>query len=70
MGSFEDFLEKDMVVWWIDSDGWIDEMLDDEMLDDKMLDLDDLYICFYVLYSTQLEAEANIPELKKKKTSA
>ena len=42
-------------------------MLDDEMLDDKMLDLDDLYICFYVLYSTQLEAEANIPELKKKK---
>ena len=32
MGSFE-VLEKLIVVCWIDSDGWIEEMLDDEMLD-------------------------------------
>ena len=32
MGSFE-VLEKHIVVCWIDSDGWIEEMLDDKMLD-------------------------------------
>lgn len=32
MGSLE-VLEKHIVVCWIDSDGWIEEMLDDEMLD-------------------------------------
>jgi hypothetical protein len=35
MGSFE-VSEEDMVVCWMDSDGWIEELLDDE----------DLYVCF------------------------